>query len=123
MSAFARFLFQKGHFSAKNERVKPGAFNPGNREDLSIFYVPGLSEARKAVIARSVSTHRNQAVRARAEIDSTDLRDTPLSFVRDDQPIYRHGNLVGWPLGEADEHRMDRVQIATTLANRASLHV
>ena len=123
MSELARFLFQNGHFSVKNERVKPGAFNPGNREDLSIFYVPGLSEARKAAIAGSVSARRNQAVRARAEIDLTDLSDTPLSFVRDDEPIYRHGNLVGWPLGEADDARTDRVQIATTLASRASLYV
>ena len=122
MAELARFLFQKGHFSAKNKRVKPGAFNPGTRKDLSVFYVAGIGEPRKRLIAAAVSTVGGRDVKARAEILLSDLGGTRLSFVRDNDPIWRHGNLVGWTLGDDDAARMDRVEHATALASRVSLH-
>ena len=121
MSELARFLFQKGHFSASVKRVKPAGFNPGNRPDLSVFDVRAADEQVRRALGAEVAALQNRAVKARAEIMLSALDDLPLSFERDDVPLFRHGNILGFPVGDDEENRSARLELATALASRATL--
>lgn len=123
MSDLARYLFQKGHFSASKGRVKTQGFNPGRHPDLSMFDVRGADAETRRTIGNEVGRLRGAAALARAELAMSALDDLPLHFVRDDTPIERHGNIVGWPAGASDDARSARLQFAAMLASRASLHV
>lgn len=121
MSELARFVFQSGHYSATQGRVKRGAFMPAPNGELSVFEVLGLLEDERAQIGVNVSKLQERPAHGWAEFEHSDLADLPLAFVRDDTPIERHGNVVGWPMGDDDESRMARTELATTLAQRSSL--
>ncbi len=121
MSDLARFLFQKGHFSSANQRVKPGGFNPGNRSDLSVFDIRDTDSATRMALGMQVSELQGRDVKARAELALDALDDLPVSFLRDDTPIERHGNITGFPVGVDDDARSTRLELATRLANSSKL--
>lgn len=74
-------------------------------------------------IGELVAALQGRPVRARADFSGSLLDDLPLSFVRDDDPFDRHGNIVGWPMGEDDEAKMRRKELSTVLAAGSTLHV
>ncbi len=121
MSDLARYLFQSGHFSASKGRVKSQAFNPGTRPELSVFDVRGTDASERHALGTAVGRLRGRDPLAHAELAFTALDDLPLYFVRDDLPIERHGNILGWPPGDSDDARSARHEFATTLASRATL--
>lgn len=121
MPDLARFLFQSSHFSASKGRVRAGAFNPGRRTELSVFEVAGLDFASRAAIGQAISELQSRPLRAWAELPLRALKALPLAFIRDDMPIERHGNIVGWPEGDEDESRAARTELSAILAQQASL--
>jgi len=123
LADLARFLFQSGHFSAGAGRVRPHGFNPGNRTDLSTFDVQGLDDPAKQDLGDQVANLQARPLKARAELPLTALDDLPLEFVRVDMPIERHGNILGFPLGDDAEAKSARLELATALANSATLHI
>jgi len=119
----ARYLFQSGHFSARNARVKPAGFNPGRRGELSVADVEGLSDPDRWEIGATVAELQGRPVKARADFSDSVLTDLPLSFLRDDDPFDRHGNITGWPTGKDDEARLRRKELAVVLAAGSTLEL
>lgn len=114
----ARFLFQKGHYSAQKGIVKPGAFLPKNGQ-TSVFEISGLAEADVRLIGETAGTPRGRNPRGRGELGTRDVTAAGLLFVRDDVPP-RHGNLLGWP-SQGEEVKARCKAVAVELAVRAVL--
>jgi hypothetical protein len=70
-----------------------------------------------------VAELQRRPVLARADFPDAVLSDSPLSFVRDDDPFDRHGNLVGWPTGTDDEAKLRRKELSTVLAAGSTLRL
>lgn len=116
-----RYLFQSGHYSALNRRAKPSGFDPGPRGTLSVADVEGLFEDARWDLGRIVAELQGRPVLARADFTHAILEDLPLTFVRDDHPFVRHGNIEGWPTDPGDEARLRRKELSTVLAARSIL--
>jgi hypothetical protein len=53
-----------------------------------------------------------------ARTDIRCVRDAGLKFIRDDTPVERHGELVGWP-----KIKEQQMSIAQELAEQSKLHL
>lgn len=121
MADLARMVFHERHFSRRKNLVKPGAFDPGASGSLSTFAIGGLDTSDVHELCRRVGTLRGIEPKGWAGLQFESLSVFGLEFVRDDQPIERHGNVIGFAIGDDDEARAARKEVATSLAARAAL--
>lgn len=83
--------------------------------------VDGLSDPERWDIGGIVAQLQGRPVKARADFSGSVLTALPLSFVRDDDPFDRHGNITGWPEGTDDEARLRRKELSAELATASTL--
>lgn len=122
MSDLARVLFQSGHYSVSKGRVKPGAFHPkAGSAELSVLDIRELEGSVKVALAARIAVLQGRQAKGHAEFPLTALESLPLWFERDDQPIERHGNLLGWPNDGSDHAEMGRHRCSVALAASSAL--
>jgi len=114
LSPLARYLYETGHFSVENKRVKERAFLPPPSLRLSVFVVDALKHQEIVDLGRSVT---QRELRAYATLDDSTTAAQGLRVERDDTPFFRHAEIAGWPVEK--EHQKE---IAQELARAATLH-
>jgi hypothetical protein len=116
-----RFLFEKGEFSRKLNKVWPGAFLPrpnpkkDNRLETSVFRITGLQPAEVDAIGAEVAILRRRSLKGRADVQCHVVTSTTLLLDPDSIPE-RHANIVGWSGDEAQ-----RLMLATRIAEDSKL--
>lgn len=114
---FARFLTSRSHFSARNKRVKPGAFLPSPRDNAtSVFRLKGLAEMDIWPMGlRIVEGLPGRSLHGRADIRVESVEGVGLRLVLDNTPV-RHGSITAWP-----ENKDKQLLMALELAAAAIL--
>lgn len=112
----ARFLLERGKFSASLGRVKYVAFLPDSARRTSVFRTAGLQEDEIWNLGREcVAGVTGKDLYGWGEIAVASVEATGLRVDADDIPD-RHANLIGWP----DEKEKQR-RIAMELERAAKL--
>ncbi len=111
----SRFLLFSKWLSVVQRRVKPDAFIPHPRTELSVFCTEGLSEPEIWTAGEQVVSSRadNATLYGRADLKALDIRRNKLQVVRDDIPP-RHANIIGWPADDRASQRMIAVELAAS---------
>jgi len=114
----ARYLTSRGHFSARENRVKSTAFLPPPDLKLSVFQIAGLSENEIWNIGEEcVSKPQGRTLYGRADLFVSIVQNFNLNVEPDNVPP-RHANIVGWP-----QNKDHRKLLALELAARATLNL
>ena len=113
----ARFLTSSTHYSSAMQSVKPAAFLPPPKRDLSVFRVHGLTTDQICQIGEQavISRMTGRTLHGFASIVTQAFEDVRLCIDPDDTPP-RHASVTGWPADKAE-----RKMIAIQLAARARL--
>lgn len=94
----ARFLVSKRHFSAKNQKVKKGAFLPPPNGGLSVFWTHGISSNEIWVIGEKVIVDQSgRSLHGKADVMVSKILDCEGLFVKLDNNPSRHATVEGWP--------------------------
>ena len=118
----ARYIRYGSHFSVATNRVKHEAFLPHkNSEDLSVFRISGLSENQVWVIGREYVQQGGRPIKARADLRASDVYETNLKVIPDEQSHECHANITPFPIERSPTDRKARRAIATRLADASNL--
>lgn len=104
----ARYIYQSGHFSPANRRVKPNAFLPDPRQlKISSAITDSLDEPGIGAVGDVLGGLRRVPTLpiARADFESAALRTVKLEIEKDPLPHPRHVNLCGWPVEKMPKKR------------------
>lgn len=112
----ARFLFQSGHFSPQNKRIKPNAFLPIDGA-TSVFLITDLTEEEIWECGKLAGQNRKQIPLARGDLYIKDIEKTQLIVEIDNKPP-RHGNILNWPATK-DERIAKAQELCKAVANFA----
>lgn len=114
----SRFIYHARDWSDRSGRAKPAAFDPGNRPEISVAHVDGLTEDQIWSLSRQTLSGKpgREAVLARADLDVAVLLRHSLRAIRDDSPFERHTAVSGW-------QKENRKAICLELSCSASLRV
>jgi hypothetical protein len=112
----ARFLFQSGHFSSKNKRIRPNAFLPIDG-GTSIFLIRGLTEKEIWECGKVAGQNRDQIPLARGDLLIEDIEKIQLVIDIDNKPK-NHGNILNWPPTK-DEQIAKAQELSRVVANFA----
>jgi len=109
----SRFLLFSRWFTRQTRRVKPDAFIPHPRIELSVSCIDGLSESEVWPLGKAVVAERpdNVTLYGRADLAAGSVRKQRLEVERNDIPP-RHANITGWSSDGKDAQRMKAVEIA-----------
>lgn len=115
----SRFLFSSKWFAATTGRVKPEAFLPHPRIELSVSCTESLKESTIWEIGQSTAAAHSQKpnLHGRADVCARVFRSQGLEIRRDDQPMY-HANITGW-----QEDRSAQISKAQQIAAEAKLQL
>ena len=94
----ARFILHRSHLR-QDWTVKPDAFIPHPRHELSVTRHLHLSEPEIWNIARQVARHTEKTLYGRADVRASDFERQTLRVVA--APVLEnpnHANVSGWPL-------------------------
>lgn len=118
MIDLTQYVFHKSHLRANGE-VKPDAFIPYSRIELSVTNITRLAEPEIWEYGHATEKQRNdgKSLVARADITS-DIIPPPLTLSESplDWNLY-HMDIVGWPNARAEQALHARV-----LAGEATVH-
>jgi len=109
----SRFLLFSRWFSRVQNRVKPDAYIPHPRVELSVSCTEALAESEVWPLGQAVVDSRsdNVTLYGRGDVRASVVRVQKLQIIRDDQPL-RHANIVGWPIDSKESQRMLALEIA-----------
>ena len=116
----ARFVLFKRHFRSSDQTVKPDAFIPHPRTDLSVTRHKGISERELWRIGRAVASERQKTLFGRADTHARNIRDQGLDV--ESSPIQRnknHADVINWPIEKSHQKRLAQ-EIAATASYFAS---
>ena len=111
----SRFLLFSRWFTRQTRRVKPDAFIPHPRIELSVSCTEGLIEREIWPLGETVVQERPDDVTlyGRADLTAGAVRKQRLDVARNDNPP-RHANIIGWPSEGKDAQRMRAIELAAT---------
>lgn len=117
----SRFLLFSRWFSREHRRVKPDAFIPHPRIELSVSCTDALSEEDIWPLGQLVIEQRADKVKlyGRGDLIARDVRTQKLEIKRDDKPP-RHANIIGWPNESRSAQRMMAIELAA--ASKLVIH-
>jgi len=121
LSYLSRYIYQSGHFSKANRRVKQGAFLPdASKLKISAVWIDDLPDLEIWDIGDLLGSKRPSPAKtlARADFDAATLPEAKLTSEPDPVPHPRHVNLCGWPK-EKDAQKA----IALILCSRSTLQI
>ena len=117
----SRYIYQSGHFSAANQRIKQNAFLPKRGETrISAATIDGLAEPAVWQIGDVLGRARANPADAIARSDFAPeiLAPLNLSLELDTAPHERHVNICGWP-----EEKEEQKNIAQDLCDQSMLRI
>lgn len=108
----ARYLFERGHFSPENSRVRPRALEPARQDHkTSVYRIVGLPEREVWRLGeRHVEPARGKPILARADLSVAAIHSIGLVLEPHEPPV-RHANIAGWP-GEKDVWKSKAQELA-----------
>lgn len=117
----ARFLFHRDHYAPSKAIARPRAFLPGPDGKTSVAEITNMSAEAVMALSVVVGRLRRRDAKAHAELDVSAVESAGLTFVRDDNPFERHGNLTGWPQDPGPIDKARRKHVAQTLSSASVL--
>ncbi len=113
-----RFIFDRGKYAPKDQRVKYQAFMPAPNGKTSVYRTSQLGDAEIwGLSERYVEPKIGRKTKARGELKVVDVRVAELQVLSTAEPP-RHANIVNWPDTEDAQ-----LSIAQVLAERSRLYV
>src|SRR5438128_1120652 len=121
----ARFILTRSHIKwedSERPRLRPAAFMPHPRVELSVFRIEGLDQNGVREIGVDVATQRGKTLVARGEVTAGNIQSIGLR-IEPKEPPPRHADIVGWPTlsGTPKEDKSRQKLIAQQIVERASL--
>jgi len=113
----SRCIFSRDYFNPAKGLVKPKAFAPPSDLKTSVCRIAALAETDVWFRAERVGVESGRTLLARADLNAAQVARARLVVQPTWWPI-RHANLAGWPFDKGE-----RLSIAQSLAQHASLHV
>ncbi len=121
----ARFILTRSHInweSVEKPRLRPEAFMPHPRIELSVFRIGGLDQSEVNQIGGNVAALRQKTLIGHGQLSVKVVEQAKLS-VRPKEPPPRHADIVGWPAptGNPKEDKSRQKLLAQELVERAVL--
>jgi len=121
----ARFILTRSHINWENSarpRLRPEAFMPHPRIELSVFRIEGLDQNGVREIGENVATQRGKRLVGRGDVTAGNIQSIGLR-VEPKEPPPRHADVVGWPAlsGTPKEDKSRQKLIAQQIVERARL--
>lgn len=92
----ARFVLFRRHIRTSDQTVKPEAFIPYPRPELSVTRHLGLAEAELWELGQAVADQRAITLHGRADVRASTVRRQSLRIEPTPEPR-NHANITGWP--------------------------
>lgn len=95
----ARFVLTRSHINWEDSarpRLRPEAFMPHPRNELSVFRIEGLDQNNVREIGEDVATRRGKTLIGRGEVTAGNIQSIGLR-VEPKEPPPRHADILGWP--------------------------
>ncbi len=95
-----RYLFERGHYSPNNNRVKYAAFMPSKTGETSVYLTKGIPDEKiwcLGLVYVEPKRRDRKKIQARGDVAASQVLKENLSIEIDPIPHHRHANIINWP--------------------------